>query len=90
MSVTVTVHGILRSVLGESRLEADMAGSSVGDLINALVVRYGDEVKQELLDHNGNLDYAYLIFLDGRPVRCLSQEVKDGDEIVITTTIAGG
>ncbi len=90
MAVTVRVYGVLRSILGESRLEVSLAGSSVGDLIDELAAKYGDKVRQELLDEDGSLDCAYLFFVGGESVHSLSQGLENGDEVVITTMIAGG
>ncbi len=90
MAVTVRVYGVLRSILGESRLEVSLSGSSVGDLIDELAAKYGDKIRQELLDEDGSLDCAYLFFVGGEPVHGLSQGLENGDEVVITTMIAGG
>ena len=90
MVVTVRVYGMLRSILGESRLEVNLSGSSLGDLIDELAAKYGDKIKYELLDEDGSLDPAYLFFVGGESVHSRSQELEDGGEVVIAATFAGG
>jgi len=95
--VTVKIYGPLGSDLDKSRfnsyltVELDLAGGTLADIINQLAVRYGVKVKKELLDEEGNLDYAYGIFFsDGERVPDLSTRIEDGAELVIMIMMGGG
>ena len=90
MAVTVRAFGMLGSIWGETKLEIDFAGSSIGDLIDELAAKYGRKIKQELLDEDGNLEHAYSLIVGGKPARSLSDKVEDGDDVVITMMMVGG
>ncbi|MFC1943275.1 MoaD/ThiS family protein [Chloroflexota bacterium] len=95
--VTVKIMGPLGSDLDQSRfnsyltVELDLAGSTLADVIDQLAARYGVKVKEELLDEEGNLDYAYGIFFgDGERVADLTTQIEDGAELVILIMLGGG
>ena len=95
--VTVKIYGPLGSDLDKSRfngyltVKLDLAGSTLADVIDQLAARYGVKVKEELLDEEGNLDYAYGIFFgDGERVPDLSTRIEDGAELVIMIMMGGG
>ena len=95
--VTVKIYGPLGSDLDKSRFDSyltvklDLAGSTLGNVIDQLAARYGVKVKEELLDEEGNLDYAYGIFFgDGERVPDLSTRIEDGAELYIMIMLGGG
>jgi len=95
--VTVKIYGPLGSDLDKSRfdsyltVELDLAGSTLGNVIDQLAARYGVKVKEELLDEEDNLDYAYGIFFgDGERVPDLSTRIEDGAELYIMIMLGGG
>ncbi|MBI4301537.1 MAG: MoaD/ThiS family protein [Chloroflexi bacterium] len=90
MAITIKVFGMLRSILGEASLVLDPPPATVHQLLNELSVRYGERVREELLDEGGNLDYAYGIFVAGEKLNNLSAKIEDGVEVVIASIIAGG
>ncbi len=95
--VTAKIYGPLGSDLDQSRfnsyltVELDSADSTLADVIDQLTERYGVKVKEELLDAEGNLDYAYGVFFgDGERVPDLSARVEDGAELVMVVMLGGG
>ena len=90
MAVTVKVYGTLVRALGQSRLELDWAGGSLADFIERLAAAYGLVVREELLDEEGRLDYAYGVFNAGERLMDLAAPIRDGDELVVVSMLAGG
>lgn len=86
----VKFFGTLRQDLGVDRVELREIPRTLGDLIEQLASRYGPRVKEELLDEEGNLDYAYAIFIDGERAGDLSAPLREVSEVVITGMLAGG
>ena len=90
MSVTIRAHGMARDIIGGGRMEVDLAGDSLGTLINQLASLRGEQVRQELLDEHGNLHHAYLFFVAGQRANSPAHRIKDGDEVMISSMLAGG
>ncbi len=88
--VTVKVFGALGSVVGESEIVLDLTGGTLEHLIDVLAARYGEKVKEELLDEQGKFDYAYIILVRGKTLSSLSDKIEDGAEVVIASMMAGG
>lgn len=84
------MFGRLRDLVGVSEAELEFNGKTLGDLIEALAVRLGEKIKEELVDEDGRIDYAYALFRSGERVWELTSPVNDGDEITITNMLAGG
>ncbi len=88
--VVVKFAGTLGLDLGQSGFELDLAGGTLADVIDQLIVRCGVKVREELLDEEGNLDYAYGIFSDGEKVDDLATQIQDGAELLVIDMIGGG
>jgi len=88
--LTVKVLGPLGDELGQNTFKLDFTGSTLADVIDRMATKYGGKVKEELLDEEGNLDYAYGIFRDGERLADLTDPVQDGAELVIVIMMAGG
>ena len=94
--ITVRVFGPLGYDLDRSRfntdltVKLDLAGSTLGDVIDHLAAQYGAKVKEELLDEEGNLDYAYGIFSNEERVTDLTTRIQDGAELNIIIMMGGG
>jgi MoaD family protein len=84
----VRIFGMLRNVIKVGELEVHT--DTVGDLIEELTARYGSQVKQELLDNDGNLGYSHNIFIRGKRVTDLQTKIEHGDEVVIVGAFGGG
>lgn len=94
--ITVKVLGPLGYDLDRSRFKTDLTvkldltDSTLADIIDQMAARYGVKVKEELLDEEGNLDYAYGIFSDGERVPDLATRIQDGAELNIVIMMGGG
>lgn len=90
MPVTIKVFGTFRSIVGNGEITLDLRGCTLQELINELATLYGDKVREEVLDEQGNLDYVHIFFVDGRRLHSLSDTIKDGSEVVITNMFGAG
>ncbi len=88
--VVVKFAGTLGLDLGQSGFELDLAGGTLADVIDQLIARCGVKVREELLDEEGNLDYAYGIFSDGEKVDNLATQIEDGAELLVIDMIGAG
>ncbi|MGB7969688.1 MAG: MoaD/ThiS family protein [Methanobacterium sp.] len=79
-------------ITGERKTQIDDV-NKVSDLINILLQKYGEKFKDLLLDANGNLRDYLKIMINGEDIRDidgLETPLKDGDQVVMFQTIAGG
>lgn len=90
MSLLVEIFGYLRVVLGKKEIELEWPGGTLLEMIQHLDDQYSGATSQELLDENGELDRAYIVFLKGERIYGLSTRIEDGDQVVITSMLAGG
>jgi molybdopterin converting factor small subunit len=90
MVVKVKFYGSLRHLLKEEEVTLSLGDGTLGDVIHELANHLGEGVRGELLDEEGNLDYAYSIFINGERWSNLDAKVREGDEVVITSMLAGG
>ena len=94
--ITVKVFGPLGYDLDRNRFNTDLTvkldliDATLANLIDQMAVRYGAKVREELLDEEGNLDYAYGIFSDGVRVSDLATQIQDGAEVDIVMMMGGG
>lgn len=91
MPVTVRVPTVLRRLTGgQDELEAD--GTTVAELF-AVVGRRHDGFREKVLTDGGELRPFLNVFVNGEDVRFaadLRTSVKDGDEVSIVPSVAGG
>jgi molybdopterin synthase sulfur carrier subunit len=79
-------------ITGERKTQIDDV-NNVSDLINVLLQKYGEKFKDLLLDTHGNLREYLKIMINGEDIRDidgLETPLKDGDQVVLFQTIAGG
>jgi molybdopterin converting factor small subunit len=89
--VVVKFTGTLGIDLGMGAFELDLAGGTLADVIDLLIAQCGVKVREELLDADGNLDYAYGIYSsDGEKVDDLTTRVQNGAELLVINMIGGG
>jgi molybdopterin synthase sulfur carrier subunit len=90
MAVTVSIPTQLRAVTaGES--EAQVAGGTVGEVLDELFERYAD--LRERICEDGGLRRFVNVYVGGEDIRFLAgldTEVADGDEVKILPAVAGG
>ena len=88
--IVVKFAGTLGLDLGQSGFELDLAGGTLADVIDHLIARCGNKVREELLDEEGNLEYAYGMFRDGEKVDNLATQIEDGAELLVIDMIGAG
>jgi molybdopterin converting factor small subunit len=84
---------IVTDVIGKKKLELVVPGETVEDVINELITRYGEKVRNAFYDARGNFDPMIQIALNGKsfiPVDKHDTPLEDGDSIVFTILLAGG
>jgi MoaD family protein len=90
MAVSVKIPTQLRSATGGDA-QADVAGSTVGEVLDALYERY-EELRSRIAE-DGGLRRFVNVYVDGEDIRFLDgldTPVKDGDEVTILPAVAGG
>jgi molybdopterin converting factor small subunit len=90
MSVTIKLYGILRIILKEKEQVLAFDNGTLEGLIGEMTGKCGPKVKRELLDDEGRLDHSYSIFINGERATDLDEKIVEGDEVVITSMLAGG
>lgn len=90
MPVTVKIPTQLRqATAGEAT--ADVEGSTVGEVLDALYDRYG-ELRSRIAE-DGGLRRFVNVYVAGEDIRFLDgldTRVRDGDEVTILPAVAGG
>jgi sulfur-carrier protein len=90
-SATVKIPPVLRPQTGgEATIDAE--GSTVGDILNALVDEHPD-TRGQLFADDGDLNRYVNIYLNDEDVRVLDgleTAIDDGDTVVILPAMAGG
>lgn len=87
-----TVGALLEGLpQGEDQLNAE--GMTVSEVLDEMVARYGEVMASDLYQE-GKLRRGLALLLNGRNVLGLPQrfatKLHDGDELIITTIMAGG
>ncbi len=88
---TVRIPAVLRANAGGAR-ELDVAGTTVGDVLDGLVGRY-PALREQLLADDGQLNRFVNVYLNGQDVRYLegrATPVTDADEVRLLPAMAGG
>jgi sulfur-carrier protein len=81
----------LRQYVGK-QASVEVAGSTVGEAMNALVSQH-PELRRHLYTDDGKLRAFVNLYLNDEDIRYLQKEataLKDGDNISIVPSIAGG
>lgn len=90
MSVTVKIPTQLREAT-EGEASADVDGSTVGEVLDALYDRYA-ELRSRIAE-DGGLRRFVNVYVGGEDIRFLDglqTPVSDGDEVTILPAVAGG
>jgi molybdopterin synthase sulfur carrier subunit len=90
MAVTVKIPTQLRAVT-DGEAEAEVDGTTVGEVLDALFDRYGD--LRERICEDGELRRFVNVYVSGEDIRFsdgLETEVAEGSEVTILPAVAGG
>ena len=88
---SVKIPPVLRKHTGDAT-EVDAAGSTVGEVLNALVAEYPD-TSDQLFAGEGELNRFVNVYLNDEDVRVLDgleTAVSDSDTVMILPAMAGG
>ena len=93
MSVQVVLPGVLADLAGGSKhLELDPTGSTLADLLDELASRH-PMLGRRIRDETGQVRRFVNVYVDGDDVRFtqgLATEVRDGAEVQVLPSVAGG
>jgi MoaD family protein len=95
MRVNLKILGLptLSKVVGKKELDVDLEGTTINDLVDHIVKRYGRRAEEALLDEKGKLDITIQILLNGREWIThdrFDTVLMDGDNIALMLMVAGG
>jgi molybdopterin converting factor small subunit len=95
MTVKVRTIGLLRSLFGRAELDVALSeGGTVADLLAALAETFGEQVALHFVEPESTVGHPPLrVMINGRDIAVLGGRqavLKDGDEILVLTPIAGG
>ena len=93
LKIKVRFLGPVRDAAGTSEDMVDIRGSTVGEVIDALVVKYGDKFRQEIFQPDGNIKPSVKVLLNGSFVNStapLRDVVKEGDTVSFLPAMFGG
>jgi len=95
MKVNVEFLGFptVSDVVGKKRLELDVSGTTVKDVIDELIRRYGKKVREAFYDEKGNFDVTLQMTLNGKiliPGDQSRAPLNEGDALVFMLLLAGG
>ena len=87
MKVNIEIGGIpLYRTFGKSKkIEFEFPGRTLKELIDALVSKFGFDIKRFLLDNNGDVDMEIRVLLNGATnlsENRMQTSLKDGDTVL--------
>ena len=93
MSVHLVLPGVLADLAGGSKhLDVDPGGPTLADLLDALAERH-PLLGRRIRDETGQVRRFVNVYVDGDDVRFaqgLATEVRDGAEVQVLPSVAGG
>jgi len=90
--VKVVFPSVITSVTKNEK-EVEVSASTLCEVVDKLVVKYGDAFREKIFDPSGKLKRLLNFYVNGKNVRFLKQldtPVNDDDEILILPTVSGG
>jgi MoaD family protein len=95
MKITVEFLGfpMASDVIGKKKLEVDISGNTVKDVIDELIGLYGRKVREAFYDEKGNFDVILQVMLNGKTFISADKHhtpLNEGDTLVFMLLLAGG
>jgi molybdopterin converting factor small subunit len=84
---------IVSDVVGKKKLELNVSGTTVRDVIDELINRYGNKIRDSFYDTQGNFDLMIQIALNGKsfiPPDEHNISLNEGDTLIFMLLLAGG
>jgi len=93
--VTLKMFGNLRTILAASEhvVDIEVKDSTIGHFLRSLTGQYGQHLRQELSDSEGENRLTYAVLINGRNIASLSglaTKLKDEDVVAILPVVEGG
>ncbi len=90
MDIQVRALGILKARITEPGISLE-EGSSLVQLLDLLLQRYGKPLEEIVLDPETNEIHSFIcILLNGRAVANLEEKLQPGDEVTLFIPVSGG
>ena len=93
MSVQVVLPGVLADLAGgERQVDVEVSGGTLGDLLDDLAAKH-PLLGRRIRDETGQVRRFVNVYVDGDDVRFgqgLATEVRDGAEVHVLPSVAGG
>jgi molybdopterin converting factor small subunit len=93
VNVKVKALGALTHSLRTGKTVVEGDNLTVAGLLDCLIVRYGPQMAEELMDAGG-LRKGLALLVNGRNVLSLPEKfetpLQEGDEVIVTIIVAGG
>jgi molybdopterin converting factor small subunit len=96
MKINVEILGLpmISDVLGKKKLEVDIPGGTVKEVLDELIRRYGKKVRDAFYDPQGNFDMSIQTSLNGKSFIPVDEHfnplIKEGDTVIFMMLLAGG
>jgi molybdopterin converting factor small subunit len=95
MKVNVEFFGLpmVSKFVEKKKLELDISGETVKDVIDELIKRYGKKVRETFYDPEGKFDPMIQIVLNGKsfiPADKHDTPLREGDTLMFALLLAGG
>jgi len=84
---------MVSDVIGKKKMELDIPGNTVKDVIDELIRLYGRKVKEAFYDEKGRFDVTLQMTLNGKifiPADKQHTALNEGDTLVFMLLLAGG
>jgi len=88
----LSLPGVTR-IIGNKSIVFELGGSNILDLVREISDRYGQEIRQFLLDESGQLDTVFKVQLNKTrwiPRDRLDTRLQDGDRVTFMMLVGGG
>jgi molybdopterin converting factor small subunit len=95
MKINIEFIGLqeVSDIIGKKKLQVDISGGTVKDVIDELIRLYGKKVRDAFYDENGNFDLMIQIALNGKSFVHPDQHdtpLSEGNSLVFMLLLGGG
>jgi len=96
MQVLVHLYPPLNNTAGQARVQLTLVEqATIQTVVDALIERFGSEMRRHLYDTQGRIIPAWSVFVNGEPIQLnrpenLQTVLRDGDDLSFLMNIAGG
>jgi len=84
---------MVSDVIGKTKMELDIPGNTVIDVIDELIRLYGKKVREAFYDEKGRFDVTLQMTLNGKifiPADKQETPLNEGDTLIFMLLLAGG